>query len=80
MSDYPYGTRVRSVSEGPLGVIDPDAARVAFLDDVWINAGDEGEVIASGESMPDGWLLVRFDGKGNAPVHPGMIERVPNDA
>jgi len=75
MSEYPYGTKVRSVSEGPLGVLDPDAARVAFLDDVWINKGDEGEVIVADGQMPDGWLLVEFSGKGRAPVHPAMIER-----
>jgi hypothetical protein len=68
-----YGTRVRSISEGPLGVLDPDAARPAFLEDVDVQPGDVGTVVV-GENMPEGWLLVDFDGKGHAPVHPSMIE------
>ena len=71
-----YGTRVKSTSEGPLGVLDPDASRPAFLADIEIDAGDEGTVVASAEEMPDGWILVDFDGKGRSPVHPAMIEKI----
>lgn len=74
-----YGTRVRSISKGPLGVLDPDAARVAFLDGVDVQPGDVGEVVAPEGNMPDGWLLVSFDGKGVAPVHPSMIEEAASD-
>lgn len=76
MTTYLYGTRVRSVSEGPLGVLDPDAARPAFLDDVEVQPGDEGTVIVSPSQMPDGWILVDFDNKGRAPVHPNMVEAI----
>jgi hypothetical protein len=74
MTTFQYGTRVRSVSEGPLGVLDPDAMRPAFQEDVYVLPGDTGTVIASNETMPEGWLLVDFDGKGRAPVHPNMVE------
>lgn len=73
--DLGYGTRVRSVSKGPLGVLDPDDSR-RFLSDVFVNPGDVGSVVAAAEQLPDGWLLVDFDGTGVAPIHPSMVEPI----
>lgn len=74
------GDAVRITADA-IGVLDPDATRPAFLNDVILERGDEGRYVGPAPDMEDAedWHLVSVERDGktyNAPVHSSMFEVV----
>lgn len=78
MSEFKQGDRVRFTAD-QLGTIRKDGSGGTKFTEVVVQAGDLGTVEIAPGTMPDGWLAVTPDVDESlyVPVHPFMVERVP---